>query len=61
MLGPRDLQQIAKVVDPKNESEFLNQYTVPDVADYNVEHLDYAYVETCKDVSELSMLLKVLK
>ena len=31
------------------------------IGDYDVLHLDYSYVATCRDMKELSLLLSVLR
>ncbi|KAH6569035.1 hypothetical protein BASA50_002565 [Batrachochytrium salamandrivorans] len=61
MLCSQDLRRLASVVDPQSESQFLKQETLHETCDYNVEHLDYHYVSSCKDVDKLRMLLDVLK
>ena len=56
MLGPQDLSRLAQVIEPGQESILAQQ---PE--DYDIEHLDYAYVKDCQDTAELQVLLKVLK
>ncbi|KAJ3316672.1 Sperm associated antigen 1 [Boothiomyces sp. JEL0866] len=53
MLGPQDMQGIAKLVDPGFESARESEV--------DINHLDYAYVEKCTDVKYLKVLLAHLK
>ncbi|KAJ3268857.1 Sperm associated antigen 1 [Terramyces sp. JEL0728] len=53
MLGPQDLQGIAKLVDPGFEPVKESEV--------DVNHLDYGYVEKCTDVKYLRELLDYLK
>lgn len=53
MLGPQDMQGIAKLVDPGFESARESEV--------DINHLDYGYVEKCTDVRYLKVLLAYLK
>ena len=64
MLGPQDLKYLSKLVTlDQNESSHSTQPENQDVdvLEYDVNHLDYGYIEKCSDIVELRMLLNVLK
>jgi len=54
MINSKDLRAFTKqILNEDDEYEDLN--------DYDVNHLDYHYIEKCTDIKELKKLLKILK
>jgi len=54
MINTKDLRAFTKqILNEDDDDENLN--------DYDVNHLDYQYIEKCTDIKELKKLLKILK
>jgi len=54
MINSKDLRAFTKqILNDDDDYEDLN--------DYDVNHLDYHYIENCTDIKELKKLLKILK
>lgn len=56
MLGPTDIQRLATMIDPERDGLEMGE-----VEEVDINHLDFGYVESCKNTKELLELLRFLK